>query len=114
MIGKWLTLALFAYVAVILSVSIPWRRAIDESLRPWLFFPPGVSLKEYAAMGFFDVGPIKALVWSAVVNGVISVPIMVVMMLVGQSTRLTGRYTISPRHRFLAGPRRRSWPLRWR
>jgi Mn2+/Fe2+ NRAMP family transporter len=53
-----------------------------------------------SSMGFFDVDPIKALVASAIVNGVISVPIMVVLMMIGQSTRLMGRFTISPRHRF--------------
>ena len=53
-----------------------------------------------SAMGFFDVDPIKALVLSAIVNGVISVPIMVVMMMIGQSKKLMGRFTISPRHRF--------------
>ena len=53
-----------------------------------------------SAMGFFDVDPIKALVWSAIVNGVISVPIMVVLMLIGQSQRLMGAYTITARHRF--------------
>ena len=47
---KWLTLALFAYVAVILTVQIPWHRAIFESLHPWSFFPPDSSIKDYAAM----------------------------------------------------------------
>ena len=51
-------------------------------------------------MGYFEVDPIKALVWSAIVNGVISVPIMAAMMLVGQSEKLMGQYTISARHRF--------------
>ena len=258
---KWLTLALFAYVAVILSVSVPWRRVALEGFAPWAFFPKGVAMKDYAEMvvavlgttispylffwqasqevedsarrpeaaalrdhpeyaaehlsrikqdtfvgmtfsnvialcivvatavtlnmhgvtdiqtssqaaealrpvagefafaifalgivgtgllavpvlagsaayavsevfgwkhglsrgfhearGFyaiiiaatligtlmstFEVDPIKALVWSAIVNGVISVPIMVVMMWIGQSTRLMGRLTISLRHRF--------------
>jgi NRAMP (natural resistance-associated macrophage protein)-like metal ion transporter len=258
---KWLTLALFAYVAVVLSVSVPWKEAIAQSLQPWQYFPPGVSTKDYAAMvvavlgttispylffwqasqevednhrrpdtrelrhhpayvaehlsrikqdtsvgmgfsniialcivvatavtlnqhgstniqtsaqaaealrpvagefafavfamgivgtgllavpvlagsaayavselfgwrrglshgfrearGFyliiiaatgigtamsaFEVDPIKALVWSAIVNGVISVPIMVVLMLIGQSRRLMGNYIISLRHRF--------------
>jgi NRAMP (natural resistance-associated macrophage protein)-like metal ion transporter len=258
---KWLTLALFAYVAVVLSVSVPWKEAIAQSLHPWQYFPPGVSTKDYAAMvvavlgttispylffwqasqevednhrrphtrelrrhpayvaehlsrikqdtsvgmgfsniialcivvatavtlnqhgstniqtsaqaaealrpvagefafavfamgivgtgllavpvlagsaayavselfgwrrglshgfrearGFyliiiaatgigtamsaFEVDPIKALVWSAIVNGVISVPIMVVLMLIGQSRRLMGNYIISLRHRF--------------
>jgi Mn2+/Fe2+ NRAMP family transporter len=52
-----------------------------------------------SAMGFFEIDPIKALVLSAIVNGVISVPIMVVMMMIGQSKRLMGRFTISMRHR---------------
>lgn len=47
---KWLTLALFSYVAVILTVQVPWRQAITESLQPWAFLPQGVSMKSYAAM----------------------------------------------------------------
>ena len=258
---KWLTFALFAYVAVILSVSVPWRQVIKEGLAPWTYFPKGVSPNEYASMvvavlgttispylffwqasqeaednrrrpgaaklrvhpeyaaehlwrikqdtyigmifsnvialcivvstavtlnmhgvtdiqtssqaaealrpvagefafavfafgiigtgllavpvlagsaayavsevfgwkaglsrgfrearGFyliiiaatmigtlmsmFEIDPIKALVWSAIVNGVISVPIMVVMMWIGQSHSIMGALTISPRHRF--------------
>ncbi|MGZ5205570.1 MAG: NRAMP family divalent metal transporter [Caldimonas sp.] len=257
---KYLTLALFAYVAVILAVSVPWKQAIVESTQPWSFFPGNVSAKDYAAMvvavlgttispylffwqasqevednhrrpnvrelrdhpeyviehlsrikqdtfvgmtfsnvialcivvatavtlnqhgivniqtsaqaaealrpvagefafavfamgiigtgllavpvlagsaayavselfgwraglshgfhearGFYliiiaatgigtgmgalEVDPIKALVWSAIVNGVISVPIMVVLMLIGQSKKRMGRYTITMRHR---------------
>jgi NRAMP (natural resistance-associated macrophage protein)-like metal ion transporter len=259
---KWLTLALFAYVAVVLAVSVPWRRAIVESAQPWAYFPAGSSAKEYAAMvvavlgttispylffwqatqevedsrrrsgaealrhhvayanehlarikqdtivgmglsnlvalcivvatavtlnehgvtniqtsaqaaealrpvagefaflvfglgivgtgllavpvlagsaayavselfgwkaglshgfheargfysiiiaatgigsliGFLDVDPIKALVLSAIVNGVISVPIMVVLMMIGQSSQIMGRFTITLRHRVL-------------
>ena len=258
---KWLTLGLFAYVAVILTVSVPWKRAIAESLQPWAFTHPSITLSSYAAMvvavlgttispylffwqaaqevedgyrrpnavalkanpeytaehlsrikadtsigmgfsnvialcimlatavtlnmngiteiqtasqaalalkpvagdfafalfalgiigtgllavpvlagsaayavseisgwksgfsnsfkqakGFyliiamatglgslmslFELDPIKALIWSAVVNGVISVPIMVVMMLIGQSKNIMGSLTISLRHRF--------------
>jgi NRAMP (natural resistance-associated macrophage protein)-like metal ion transporter len=51
-------------------------------------------------MGTLELDPIKALVWSAVVNGVISVPIMVVMMWIGQSERIMGELTMSARHRF--------------
>jgi len=52
-------------------------------------------------MGIFQVDPMRALVWSAIVNGVISVPIMVVLMLIGTSKKLMGRNTISARHRWL-------------
>ena len=47
---KWLTLALFSYVAVILSVSIPWRHVFSESVQPWHFFPRDTSLSDYASM----------------------------------------------------------------
>ena len=47
---KWLTLALFAYVAVILSVQVPWRQVGRESLLPWTYLPKGVSTGDYAGM----------------------------------------------------------------
>lgn len=259
---KWLTLALFSYVAVILSVSVPWKQVIHESIKPWSYVPQGISLNDYASivvavlgttispylffwqaaqevednlrrpeaaklitnteyavehlarikadtyvgmlfsngialcivlataitlnehgitniltasqaaealkpiagefafavfalgiigtgllavpvlagsaayavsevlgfkaglshgfheargfyaiiiaattlgalMGSLEVDPIKALVWSAIINGVISVPIMVVMMRIGQSERIMGELTMTRRHRFL-------------
>jgi len=52
-------------------------------------------------MGSLEVDPIKALIWSAIINGVISVPIMAVMMRIGQSERIMGELTMSPRHRIL-------------
>ena len=54
-----------------------------------------------ALMSVFELDPIKALVWSAIVNGVISVPIMGVMMWIGQSSRVMGDLTMSARHRVL-------------
>jgi Mn2+/Fe2+ NRAMP family transporter len=54
-----------------------------------------------AAMGYFEVDPIKALVWSAIINGVISVPIMAALMFIGQSKQLMGKHTIGRSHRIL-------------
>lgn len=51
-------------------------------------------------MSILELDPIEALVWSAIVNGVISVPIMVVMMWIGQSRAVMGEFTITARHRF--------------
>jgi NRAMP (natural resistance-associated macrophage protein)-like metal ion transporter len=47
---KWLTLALFAYVAVILSVNVPWHRFVVESVQPWHFLPEDVTARDYTAM----------------------------------------------------------------
>ena len=48
-------------------------------------------------LGFTAIDPIKALFWSAVINGVVSVPVMVVLML------MVGRHDIMGR--LVAGPR---------
>ena len=52
-----------------------------------------------SVMGSFEVDPIKALVWSAIINGIISVPIMAVMMRIGQSQDIMGDLTMSRSHR---------------
>ncbi len=52
-------------------------------------------------LGFTSIDPIKALYWSAVINGVISVPIMIVMMLMAGRSAIMGRFVISRRLRVL-------------
>lgn len=53
------------------------------------------------AIDFTPLDPIKALLWSAVVNGVVAVPIMVVMMLIGSHRGILGAHTLSRRHRVM-------------
>jgi len=53
------------------------------------------------ALGFTRIDPIKALFWSAVINGVISVPIMAVMMRMAVNPKIMGEFVISPRLRVL-------------
>jgi NRAMP (natural resistance-associated macrophage protein)-like metal ion transporter len=53
------------------------------------------------ALGFTSIDPIKALYWSAVINGVISVPIMVVMMLMAARPEIMGQFIISTRLKIL-------------
>ncbi|MQA39852.1 NRAMP family divalent metal transporter [Rugamonas aquatica] len=49
------------------------------------------------ALCFTNIDPIRALYWSAVVNGVISVPIMVVVMLLAARPAVMGKLVISRR-----------------
>ena len=44
------------------------------------------------AVDFSPLDPIKALIWSAVVNGVIVVPIMVAMMIVASRRKIMGDF----------------------
>ena len=88
--------------AYAVSELFGWRAGLSHGFRQ----ARGFYLIIIAATGIgtvmsaFEIDPIRALVWSAIVNGVISVPIMVVLMLIGQSNKLMGNYTISFRHRF--------------
>ena len=50
-------------------------------------------------LDFSALDPIKALVWAAVINGVISVPILVVMMLVASRRDQMGRFVATLGHR---------------
>lgn len=49
-----------------------------------------------ALIDFSPIDPIKMLFWSAVINGVIAVPIMIAMMLLVRDRRVMGRFTASP------------------
>ena len=47
------------------------------------------------AISLLPVDPIRALYWSAVINGVMVAPIIVVMMNLASSPRVMGRFTLS-------------------
>ncbi|MGH8206883.1 MAG: divalent metal cation transporter, partial [Steroidobacteraceae bacterium] len=46
------------------------------------------------ALNFTPINPIKALYWSAVINGVAAVPIMIVIMLLGANPRVMGQFAL--------------------
>ncbi len=47
-------------------------------------------------LGFTSVDPIKMLIWSAVLNGIVAVPIMAVMMVIISKKSLMGRFKAKP------------------
>ncbi|SRR5665213_1609624 len=53
-----------------------------------------------ALLAFTPIDPMKALYWSAVVNGVLAGPIMAVMMIIASSEKVMGKLTISPALKF--------------
>jgi NRAMP (natural resistance-associated macrophage protein)-like metal ion transporter len=52
-------------------------------------------------VGFSPIDPFKALVWSAVLNGVITVPVMAAMMIVAGRKAVMGQFTATPLQRVL-------------
>jgi NRAMP (natural resistance-associated macrophage protein)-like metal ion transporter len=53
------------------------------------------------ALCFAPINPIKALYWSAVINGIISVPIMALMMLMAVRPEIMGKFIITLRLKIL-------------
>jgi Mn2+/Fe2+ NRAMP family transporter len=47
------------------------------------------------ALNFTPINPISALYWSAVVNGVLAVPVMVLLMLMARHKNVMGRFVIA-------------------
>lgn len=77
----------------------------------------GLGLKPEAAKGFYSIiaistllgvlldfssiDPLKALLWSAMINGVVAVPLMAVMMHMSGREKMMGRFVGSPRVRWM-------------
>lgn len=61
----------------------------------------GIATLAGTALDFTPVDPMKALYWSAVINGVVAVPIMAAMMTLVARASVMGRFTSSRRTRWL-------------
>ena len=49
-----------------------------------------------AASNMLSLSPMTALVWVAVINGVLAVPVMVLLMMMARNRRIMGEFRISP------------------
>jgi NRAMP (natural resistance-associated macrophage protein)-like metal ion transporter len=89
--------------AFALAETFRWRRGLDLTpLRGSRFYGViAASTLVGVGLGFTHIDPIKALYWAAVVNGVISAPIMVVMMLMSANPKVMGEFVIGPRLKML-------------
>jgi NRAMP (natural resistance-associated macrophage protein)-like metal ion transporter len=80
-----------------------WRIGLEQKPRKAKAFYGVIALA--LALGllmlFLPIDPIKALFWSAVLNGVIAVPLMVVTMIVVSSRVHLGRFVAPPTLKFM-------------
>jgi NRAMP (natural resistance-associated macrophage protein)-like metal ion transporter len=89
--------------AYAIAETFKWKNSLELQPRLAKKFYAIIALATLlgVALCFTRIDPIKALYWSAVINGVISVPIMVVMMLMASRHAVMGRLVISPRLKLL-------------
>jgi Mn2+/Fe2+ NRAMP family transporter len=75
-----------------------WKCGLDN--KPWeavgFYAVIGAATLLGIGIDLAKIDPIKALFWSAVINGVIAVPMMVVMMLVVSRRDQMGRFIAGP------------------
>ena len=89
--------------AYAMAGAFKWKNSLERTpMQAQRFYGIiAVSTVIGIAIGFTTIDPIKALYWSAVINGVISVPIMVVMMLMAVRSDIMGDFVISTRLKIL-------------
>jgi NRAMP (natural resistance-associated macrophage protein)-like metal ion transporter len=80
-----------------------WPVGLEKKPRraPWFYATIAISTSAGVLLNATHVDPIKALFWSAVVNGVSSAPIMVVIMLLATRRQVMGAFRLPPRLRVL-------------
>ena len=54
-----------------------------------------VSIAAGVLLNFAHINPIKALFWSAVINGVVAVPVMAVMMWLAAAPKVMGEFVVT-------------------
>jgi Mn2+/Fe2+ NRAMP family transporter len=89
--------------AYAVAETFEWKSGLDLKLLEAREFYAIIALATLGgvALDFTPIDPIKALFWSAVINGVIAVPIMLVMMLMADDPKVMGPLTVTRRLKML-------------
>jgi NRAMP (natural resistance-associated macrophage protein)-like metal ion transporter len=85
--------------AYAVAESFRWKSGLNRKLLEAREFYIIIAVATIGGvlLDFTPLDPIKALFWSALINGVIAVPIMAVMMLLAVRPHVMGPFTIKPR-----------------
>jgi len=77
------------------SESFQWVEGLDQKLtKAWGFY--GVIIVATLiglSLNFIGINPIKALVYTAVINGVVAVPLIFIIALIARNKNIMGQYT---------------------
>jgi NRAMP (natural resistance-associated macrophage protein)-like metal ion transporter len=89
--------------AYAVAESFEWRSGLDMKLHEAREFYGIIAVATIGGviLNFTHLDPMRALIWSAEINGVIAVPIMVIMMLLASRADVMGRFVVRPRLRRL-------------
>ena len=82
--------------AYALGEALGWTTGLGRQPLDAKAFYATIAVATLIGIGinFVGIDPIKALFWSAVINGVVAVPLMVVMMLMAMRRDVMGRFVL--------------------
>lgn len=85
--------------AYALSEALRWNEGLDRMPRDARAFYMAIALATFAGLGMnlLGINPMRALYWTAVINGLLAPPLMVVTMLIARNPRAMGHLVISRR-----------------
>jgi Mn2+/Fe2+ NRAMP family transporter len=89
--------------AYALAETLQWPIGLDRKLNRARGFYGVLAIATLlgVTLNFTPINPIRALFWSAVINGVCAAPVMVVMMLMATNPSVTGALTLATPQRVL-------------
>jgi NRAMP (natural resistance-associated macrophage protein)-like metal ion transporter len=82
--------------AYAVAESFRWRASLESKPRkaPQFYAVLAVATVIGIALNFLDLNPIRALFWSAVINGIVAVPLMVMLMIMSANAAIVGRFSL--------------------
>jgi len=78
------------------SEAFQWTASLEKKpkhAKPF-YVTIGIATLVGLLLNFLHLDPIKALFWSAVLNGIVAAPVMAFMMLLAQNARVMGQFTL--------------------
>jgi Mn2+/Fe2+ NRAMP family transporter len=84
--------------AYAVSEMFHWPEGLDRRPREAKAFYATIAATTLGgvALNFTGLDPIRALYWSAVVNGILAAPLMAIMIMIAMNPRIMGRLTLPP------------------
>ncbi|MBV9733065.1 MAG: divalent metal cation transporter, partial [Verrucomicrobia bacterium] len=82
--------------AYAIGEALRWPIGLERKVRKAKAFYAVLALSTLIGLllNFIGINPIRALVWSAIVNGITAAPVMGCMMLMGSSRKVMGKFTL--------------------
>ena len=89
--------------AYAVAEAFGWEEGLERHWREAKGFYGVIAVATIVGTGldFTPIDPMKALYWSAVINGIVAVPIMAAMMLLAANPKVMGKLTVKRKTRFL-------------